>query len=203
MDKLKLQSLLVLLFALSTIPSFAQEGFIEGYIITTQQDTLYGEVKDRTREPFGKLYRKIRLKQNGKLFTKKYSPSDVISYRKGEDLFESIWLKEKSEFFKTVYISEKGVGEQRFLKVVLKGDVSYYHVEWRDPDSGYYDYHGYLINRISDKSLYIRFDLFGISKKKVITYLNDCSAIINLLEEGDDPSIQDMVTIYNTECSAQ
>ncbi len=125
------------LFLCNLSISLAQADYQNGYVVTQEKDTLYGLVKDRTKEPFGELYTKIRLKQERALLTKKFSASDLLSYKRGDDIFESIWLSEESAFLKTRYINKKGVGEQVFMQLMARGELSYYHWEWRDPDSGY------------------------------------------------------------------
>ena len=195
---MRLKASLFILFMLTATVSSAQDGFMEGYVITTKNDTLYGEVKDRTPEPFGKLYRKIRLKQDGKLFTKKCSPSDVISYKKGNDLFESIWLEKESEFFKTKYISKMGVGERVFMMLMVKGKLSYYHWEWRDPDSGIYMYQEMFKKEDSDEMVRAVQGVFGLKKNIVAEYLSDQPDLANRIKSGEKLSPFDIVEIYNS-----
>jgi hypothetical protein len=41
----------------------------DGFVILKSGDTVYGQVKDRSEEPFGKLCKKVKVKIEEKLFT--------------------------------------------------------------------------------------------------------------------------------------
>jgi len=41
----------------------------DGFVILKNSDTVYGQVKDRSEEPFGKLCKKVKVKIEEKLFT--------------------------------------------------------------------------------------------------------------------------------------
>ncbi len=185
------------LFYLNINTVLAQSDYLNGYVVTNQNDTIYGLVKDRTKEPFGKLYTVIRLKKEGALFTKKYAPSDLISYKRGNDIFESLWLLEKSEFFKTRYINKKGIGKQVFMMVMAKGNLSYYHWEWRDPDSGYYMYMEMFKKEKSDEMVRAVQGVFGIKRKVVAEYLSDQPDLANRILSDEELSLFDIVEIYN------
>lgn len=198
MLKLRLKASLFILLALTVTVSSAQDGFMRGYVVTTKNDTLYGEVKDRTQEPFGKLYKKVRLKENSALFTKKYAHSALASYKKGNDVFESVWLEETSEFLKPVYISKKGVGERVFMMLMAKGKLSYYHWEWRDPDSGIYMYQEMFKKANSEEMVRAVQGVFGLKKNVVAEYLSDQPDLANRIRSGEKLSPFDIVEIYNS-----
>lgn len=197
MWELLLKASLFLLLILTVTVSSAQDGYMQGYVVSIKNDTLYGEVKDRTQEPFGKLYKRVRLKQNGALFSKKYSPSDLLSYKKGNDVFESVWLLEKSKLLRPIYISKKGVGKKVFMMLMAKGKLSYYHWEWRDPDSGIYMYQEMFKKEGSDEMVRAVQGVFGLKKNVVAEYLSDQPDLANRIRSGEKLSPFDIVEIYN------
>jgi len=198
----KINILLVLLFGCCLLLSgnlFAQKYYETGYVVLNDGDTIFGKVKDRTPEPFGQLYDKIRFK-NGGLFAKRYGPNEISAYKAGDNVFESRFVKPSPIINVPLFNFFEEEGEQRFAKVITKGALTYYHLEWRDPDSGYYDFHGYLSKKDSGESLYIRIGLFGYNKERMKAFLNDCPILIRLFEDGGKPLISDIVSIYNYKC---
>lgn len=80
-SKIKSIATLYLIFAFLILPvvSFGQKDYQNGYIITNNNDTLTGLVKDRKSPPFGKIYKKIRFKNNN-VISRKYGPHQIIGY---------------------------------------------------------------------------------------------------------------------------
>lgn len=116
--------------------SAAQDDYQKGYVVTNAGDTIYGLVRDRKTGAFGKLYKKIKLKE--KKGKSRYAPKEIISYKIGNTTFESIQLSSTGSFFDDEYTVSSN-GDFRFLKVVEKGYLSYYYWEYEDADSGYID----------------------------------------------------------------
>jgi hypothetical protein len=85
----------LLLFFFYSKPILAQKHFEEGFIVLNNGDTITGLIKDRKPDPFGKLYKKIRYKGKGK---SRYGPHEILAYKKGEMLFESMGLASKIGF---------------------------------------------------------------------------------------------------------
>ncbi len=85
--KIKLITILVILLGLTTM-SFAQKRYTDGYIVTFNNDTIRGKIKDKGALSNGVTYSRIRfLDSNGKKkkFSarkiKAYSKQNVINYR--------------------------------------------------------------------------------------------------------------------------
>jgi len=70
---------LIFAFLILPILGFGQKDYQSGYIITNKNDTLIGHVKDRKSPPFGKIYKKIRFKNNN-IIKRKYGPHQIIGY---------------------------------------------------------------------------------------------------------------------------
>jgi len=178
----------------------AQKYYEPGYVVLLNNDTVYGKVKDRTPEPFGELFEKIRFRDEG-LFKKTYGPRDLKAYQIGDRQYESHFVEAQAALDIAFFEMFKGSGSQIFLKVRQKGALSYYHEEWRDPDSGYYDWHAYFKKASDSRFEFIRITLFGYNKKKMRAYLKDCPYLVKLLDDGGDPSLIDIVTLYNSKCA--
>ena len=82
--------------------SFGQKDYQNGYVITNNNDTLVGRVKDRKPPPFGKIYKKVRFK-NSNFIKRKYGPHQIIGYKQGNNQFESLWMSESNSFFQENY----------------------------------------------------------------------------------------------------
>ena len=71
----------ITIYFLFPVKSYSQGFYVQGYVVTNNNDTLYGYVKDRDPAPYGSIYNKVRFKDNPKaFFAKKYSPDRITSY---------------------------------------------------------------------------------------------------------------------------
>lgn len=172
----------------------AQNDFQEGYIVTTSNDTLYGLVKDRRTGAFSGLYRKIRFK--GKGGKKKYSPKEILSYTRGGTTFETFQLISTGTIFDDGYrISTRG--EFQYLRVVEKGHLSYYLLEYEEEDSAYIDTIAYFKKRNEDKLVRVNQGLFGLKRKKLTTYFSDCPELAERIRTKQVKHPIDIVHFYN------
>ncbi len=152
----------------------AQKHFEPGYVVLNNGDTLVGMVKDRTPDPFGKLYKKIRFKGKGK---SKYGPDEIQSYKQGQNLYETIGLDETFGFLSQDYSISSNERHAVFIKVKQRGPVTYYQLEFQDPDSNYYDYYAYFKKRDGNELVRTTQGLFGLRKKKLASFFSDCPAL--------------------------
>jgi hypothetical protein len=118
---------------------YGQKDYEEGYVVNMSKDTLYGKIKDSKPEPFAVLYKKIRFKEEGALFTKRYTPDQIKGYKAGIRVYESVALEMESRLFRTRYLISPS-SPKFFLKVVHSGKLSYYHWEYLDSESQTIDY---------------------------------------------------------------
>ncbi|WP_019037341.1 hypothetical protein [Psychroflexus tropicus] len=187
----------IVILCSSILVSSQTTNYEEGFVVTKKGDTLFGQIRDRSDEPFGKLFKKIKFKTKGSWLTKRFSPSDLQFYKKGNRCFESKWLKEGFEFFNINYMSRKGQGDEVFLKVVLQGKLTYYELEWRDPDSGYYREIPLFQKRGSSELVRVTQGLFGLRRKAVASYLQDDSALAQRILSGEQLSVLQIAKLYN------
>ncbi len=189
---------LYLIFAFLILPvvSFGQKDYQNGYIITNNNDTLTGLVKDRKSPPFGKIYKKIRFKNNN-VISRKYGPHKIIGYKQGANQFESLWIDVSHVFFQEKYTSIPNSGKKYFLKVIVKGYLTYYQWEFKEQESDY----------IWSKSLYKRKDdhslvrvtqgILGLKKKSLAVYFQDCPELVYKIENGELKDPVEIAKFYN------
>jgi hypothetical protein len=173
---------------------YSQNEYINGYIISQDYDTIQGLIKDRKPEPFAKIYKKIKFKPK-KSRRRRYGPDDIQGYKIGEDEFVSMWFSESAEYFKYKTESAPGKGEKHFFKVKAKGYLSYYHLESID-DSGLNN-RGFF-KRVNEEAMVsVRTGLFGLNKKRLNTYFNDCPTLQNKILDKTIKDPYEIVSFYN------
>ena len=68
----------ILLFGFNGATLFSQSKYQNGYVVTTKNDTIYGQLRDRSPEPFGKIFTKVRMKGFW-IFEGRFGPKDLNS----------------------------------------------------------------------------------------------------------------------------
>jgi hypothetical protein len=117
-----LKSFLLLIAVSFSLAGNGQINFKKGYVITLQNDTLYGRINDRG----GYANAKICVFHQKKGPTFRYTPQDIKAYQMFND---------KYYVARKVYV--RGQYRYFFIDVLLKGDVSLYH-NWKNKDMSYY-----------------------------------------------------------------
>lgn len=186
--------LCTLIFCSLTFKGLAQKGFEEGYVVTRSKDTLYGKIRDRKSGAFSSLYKKIKFR--GKKGKSKYSPKEIIAYKIGAFHFESLPIVHHGWFFDeqlTVSLN----GDFQFLKVIAKGHLSYYLMEFEDPDSGSIDTTGFF--KKSDGSTLVRVNqgIFGLKRKKLAAFFSDCPELSQKIQTKQIKTPLEIVDFYN------
>ena len=175
---------------------FGQKDYQRGYVITNDNDTLFGQVKDRKLPPFGKIYKKIRFRSNS-IFTKKFGPMQIKGYKQDDLEFESLWISVSYRFFTENYSSIPGSGEKQFLKVIMKGFLTYYHLEFVDQES---DYIGEIpLYKRENEPSFVRVTqgIFGLKKKRLGQYFSDCPELVNKIENEELKDPVEIAIFYN------
>jgi hypothetical protein len=167
-----------------------------GYVVTNRFDTIHGNVYDRREGLFPRLYKRIRLKTGG-LFNKRFNPREIRAYKKGNETFESIYISSRKGILQQEILSIQGKGSKRFVKVVHKGFLSLYHLEFIDYDSGFFDYVPYFHKK--DQAIFIRVTqgLLGLRKNTLSNYLSDCEELVRLINDGSIKSPIKIAEFYN------
>ncbi len=189
---------LIFIIAFFLLPTlvFGQKYYQSGYIITINNDTIQGQVKDRKPQPFGKLYKKIRFK--GKKFVRrKYGAHQIAGYKQGGNQFESLWIDVSQNLFKQNYTSVPNSGQKCFLKVIIRGYLTYYQWEFQDQESGYIEKID-LYKRMDEPSFVrVTQGILGLKKKRLAEYFQDCPELIYKIENGELKDLVKIVNFYN------
>ncbi len=192
---LRVLGFLFLLFFLGLpTKSIAQQDSQKGYVVTVANDTLYGEVRDRKTGAFGKLYKKIKFK--GKKGKSRYAPKEILSYKIGNTKFESLPLISTGHFFDDEYEVNNN-GDFRFLKVVEKGYLSYYQLEFEDADSGYIDSIAYFMKKGDTRLVRVNQGIFGLKRKKLATFFSECPELAQDIQNKQVKNPLEIVRFYN------
>jgi hypothetical protein len=180
--------------------AFGQKHFEEGFVITEQGDTLFGQVKDRIPEPFGKLYSKIRFKPKSG-FRRRYSPDELQAYRCGDRFYKSIWLEEDSRFFKTSLQSAPYFGEKRFVEVIREGFLSYYRIACEDE---YGISHKTYFKKANNYYLQpVSRGLLGPPRKDLAEFFSDCPELADKILNKEINKPFEMLDFYNQYCTPE
>ena len=200
MKYLILISLCLSLFSQANI-ILGQSKYEPGYIVTNANDTIYGQIRDRSPEPFGKIFNQVRMKGFW-IFEKRYSPQDIISYTVRNNSYESLWFDSYQEFFSFYHISTAGRGEKVFMRLSVDGKLKLYWDEYRDADSGYDDSIPYFKKENSDVLVRVTQGILGFKKKKLSTLFSDCPDLLKCMYHGGFSSPEQMALFYNSKCMA-
>ena len=99
--------LIIAIFVFTIPKGIAQSDFRKGFIITTQKDTVHGEIDYR---PNSKNYQTCHFKNNGTVT--EYAPSQILGYR----------------FYNDKYFTSQ-VLDDSFVEVLIDGDLSLFKHE--------------------------------------------------------------------------
>ncbi len=174
-----------------SLKGFAQNGYLPGYVVLKKGDTLYGKLRDRKEGSFQKLYPKVYWKGPAGR-GKKYGPDQLLGYTIGSRQFESHWISDKGRLIRDIYYSREGEGECRFMKVVTKGALSLYHLEFLDPESSAIDHVELCIKDGDDTFITTNRGVFGLRKRALAEYVSDYPDLAEKIRSG---AIRNMVHI--------
>ncbi len=189
--------IIIFLIVLSIQVIWSQKGYAPGYIILNNQDTVYGYVKDRNIKK-NILFDKIRFKKAGSLI-KKYAANQILGYKIGSNVFESKWFEEDVNLKRIRYTHKVGIGEKVFLRLELKGNVSVYTKEFLDVDCLISDFKLFL-KKDSESYQRATQGLFGLKRKKLITYFDDCPELADLINNRKFRYPLEVANFYNGDC---
>ena len=187
----------MVLFSLSLQGLYAQRGYVDGYVILQNKDTVYGKLKDRNTFS-GEIFQKIKFKDRGH-GRKKYTAQDILGYYNGEHTFVSLWYHEETEFLRTTYHATPYFKEKVFLIVYSEGPLSVYGKEFMD-DSSYGD--SFPLFKREGDDYYVRATqgIFGLKKKNLARYFSDCPGLVRKIEQGELKRTYEVADYYNSNC---
>jgi hypothetical protein len=191
--------LLLILFSLSSISLSGQKHFEGGYIVSLKNDTLYGEIKDRKPGIFPKIYKQIRFKEEGLHFRRKYNPDQIVAYRAGERVYESIGIESGVDLLNSRYLITPNL-RKNFFRIIQKGELSYYHWEYVDNESNIIDYIPLFHKEGRVEMVRVTQGVFGLKKKLLSEYLSDCPELVHNIERNEVRTAEDVLELYRYFC---
>ena len=189
----------LLLFAL--IPLSAQKrGYVPGYVVTLEGDTLKGQVKDRSAEPFVELYQRIRFRPEEKKGKRKYGPAQIRGYAAGGRVYESLPLWEETAFFRFRYYLDPQA-DPTFLQVIRRdGPLTWYHQEFVYDDNDYLDFYPLFHRQGSHEMVRVTQGILGLKKKRLMEYFQDCPSLVNALSGDQLSTVKEVYEFYLDSC---
>ena len=182
--------LLLFLFASTfCFTSWSQEtGYVKGYVVTIEGDTLTGLVKNKNTTPYRVLI-DIKFKRDEKSKVETFSPDRLKGFRIGTKQYVS---KEVHVHF--------GV-ERLFVEVIVDGHLSYYALEYTGFGAG--NISEYVILEKTNEKDQLVYDEHSVAinfKKKMAEYLKDAPELVAKINNGTytRKHVEAIVKEYNT-----
>lgn len=167
-----------------------------GYIITKKEDTIHGWISDRKEGSFAELFKKIRFKEEGKLFKRKFTPNQIMGYGYLDSDFVSLPLQEKNEFFKLRYYLINN-SKRQFLKVVKRTECLHYYLVEFIQENNYIESFPLFYIPGTNEMVRVTQGIFGMKKKRLAEYFNHCPDLVQAIEKK---KVKDAMEVYEFYC---
>ena len=194
-----------LLMLLAETPLMAQ-ATSKDYLVLAAGDTLYGHVDPiDERGPGFKYYKKIRFTGPGGK-KKKYKREDVSAFRVKNENYEGFWLSQSSQkilLLNPRYDIDPRDGEKHFLRVVSKGELSHYLLEWWEQGESLLMSMDLLKKEEDFFLMRVTQGLLGLKRKVLISYLQDCQQLTERVEQKQLNTVREVVDFYDENCLAK
>jgi hypothetical protein len=194
----------VLIISLYTsIGSFAQTYDALDYLMLKTGDTIYGNIEYKKESGVNyKFLKKIRL-TNTLGEQKRYKRDQVIAFRTNNIVYEGFWLNQESEHLVLLnprYEIDDKNADYYFLKVMSKGTLSYYQLEWWEQGESLLMSMD-LLKKVKDP-FFIRATqgLFGLKRKVLSSYFNECPDLVEKIQQKQLNQVFQVVDYYNSNC---
>lgn len=176
--------------------------YLPGYVVLANGDTLTGRVMDRKETFIGtELLRKIRFKPASGGRRKKYRPQQLLSYRIDGSIYESHPIRpSKISLLDAYYEIDPVEGEWTFLRVVSRGKINHYQLEWIDQDNDTVESADYFRKENERSLVRATQGIFGLKRKNLIEYFQDCSDLQQKIEQKTFASPAEIADYYNQYC---
>jgi hypothetical protein len=186
-----------------SIGSFAQTYDALDYLVLKTGDTIYGNIEYKKDSGVNYKYlNKIRL-TNALGKQKRYKRDQVVAFRTNNLIYEGFWLNQESErlvLLNPRYNMDNENSDYYFLKVMSKGNLSYYQLEWWEQGESLLMSMD-LIKKEKDQ-FFIRATqgLFGLKRKVLSSYFNGCPGLVLKIQQKQLNQVFQVVDYYNNNC---
>ena len=191
--------LIFFLFSVLNLSS-QKKGYDRGYIITLDGDTLQGQVKDRSPDPFTDLYSRIRFIPEGKRSRDKYGPWEIMGYGSGGREYESVRFREESAFFAIRYFTD-AQAPWTFLRLIRRDDpLTYYHREFIYDDNFVLDYFPLIYREGEEEMVRVTQGILGLKRERLMEYFRDCEVLVDALSRKELKEAMEVYDFYLEAC---
>lgn len=203
--KLLLHRYIIPLLLLASVKfAAAQVDSSAGYLILNNGATLYGKVEHiNVKSVSPQFYKKIRFTSTDNR-RRKYKPEDVAGFKIGNTTYEGFWLHQTSrkiQLVNPIYDIDENNGERYFLKVIKKGSLSHYQMEWFEQGESTLWWMD-LVKKENDLFLMRATQgLLGLKRKALADYFKDCPDLVKRINEKELNKVSEVIEFYNTTCS--
>ncbi len=194
--------LTLLIFWIQSI-SIAQNSKTMDFLVWNSGDSLFGAVEHiNLKGVSSRFYKKIRLTDTRRK-PKRFNRKDVIAFQVNGEIYESFWIYQSSEKISLInpkYVIGAQIGEQYFLKLISKGKLSHYQMEWWEQGESSLMQMDLL--RKENDHFFIRATqgIFGLKTKVLINYFTNCPELQKQIEKRQFKEVGPIVDFYNSNC---
>jgi hypothetical protein len=181
----------------------AQSSDNRNYLVLDTGEVLHGvvdHIDQRRGSP--EFYKKIRITDaSGR--TKKYKRKEIAAFRVNNTDYEGFWLSQTSDGFVLLnarYDIDSKKGERHFLRVVSKGKLSHYELEWWNQGDANISWMDLLKKEGDTYFMRATQGIFGLKRKVLTDYFSACPALKAEIENKQIKKIQQVVDFYNSKC---
>ena len=161
-----------------------QTGYIDGYIITNSNDTVYGLVKIRETFPFV-IREDVKFKKTEDSKPRSYYADEI----KGFTAFEDVYISKEFGKKKTTY----------FFRWIIKGYLNYYLTEYGNTAGNNMIMSHAILQKNGENEWHLDGGLSYPFKNKMMEYLKDAPALCDKIRTGiyNANHMEKIVTEYN------
>jgi hypothetical protein len=180
--------ILLLLTLISFYVASAQEvGYQNGFVITNENDTIRGLIKNRNSVPYRVLV-DIKFKKDKDSKVEMFEPHQLKGFQIGTTKYKSLTT------------SANEISERLFLEVIIEGKLNYYELEYSGLGAGNSTYYVILqLNGKKEQLTYSKRDMLFSFKNKITEYLSDNAVLCEKIRSGfyKKKDIEKIVKEYN------
>ncbi|WP_194778567.1 hypothetical protein [Pararhodonellum marinum] len=200
----KIRITLILFVFSAQFFSYAQNNNDLDFLVLHSGDKLYGSVEHINLKGVNpRLHKKIRFTSpNGQ--RKQFRRKDVLAFRVDGITYESFWLSQSSRKFTLLnskYDIDPKTGELHFLKLITKGNLSHYQMEWWEQGESTLMWMDLLKKERDPFLIRATQGIFGIKKNLLVNYFSNCFDLKTQIEQEEFKDVYQIVDFYNRNCA--